>query len=65
MPSEANLTPHAAERVCREAAQKSFDEAAKSLGIDWAVGLDGKQIQRWAEAFGERMGGERDAAVVA
>jgi hypothetical protein len=63
LPSEANLTPHAAERVCREAAQKSFDEAAKSLGMDWAVGLDGKQIQRWAEAFGERMAGERDAEV--
>ena len=59
------MTPHAAERVCREAAQKSFDEAAKSLAIDWKVCWEGKQIQRWAEAFGDRMVRERDAAVLA
>jgi hypothetical protein len=51
--------------VCREAAQKSFDEAAKSLGMDWGVSWDGKQIQRWAEAFGERLVRERDAEVAA
>jgi hypothetical protein len=64
LPTEANLTPQAAERVCREAAQKSFDEAARSLQIDWAVDWDGKQIQRWAEAFGDRMVRERDAEVL-
>lgn len=61
---EADLTPRAAERVCREAAQKSFDEAARSLEIDWQASWDGKQIQRWAEAFGDRMVRERDAEVL-
>jgi hypothetical protein len=42
LPSEANLSPHAAERVCREAAGKSFDEAAKSLKRDWRRSFDGK-----------------------
>ena len=51
-----NLSPHAAERVCREAAQKSFDDSARSLAIDWQrQTLDGKQVQRWAEALGTRM----------
>lgn len=62
---EADLTPAAAERLCREAAQKSFDEAARSLEIDWGVSWDGKQIQRWMEAFGDRMVRERDAEVLA
>src|SRR5436305_1604021 len=52
LPAEANLSPHAAERVCRESAQKAFDEAAKSLNIDWNQTLDGKQLQRWSEALG-------------
>ena len=60
LPSEANLSPHAAERICREAAQKAFDEAAKSLNIDWKETLDGKQIQRWSEALGRGMVRERD-----
>jgi hypothetical protein len=64
LPTEANLTPRAAERVCREAAQKSFDEASRSLQIDWQVNWDGKQVQRWAEAFGDRMVRERDAEVL-
>jgi hypothetical protein len=51
--------------VCREAAQKSFDEAARSLNRDWHTDLDGKQVQRWAEAFGGRAARERDAEVVA
>lgn len=50
----------AAERVCREAAQKSFAESARSLNCDWGTSLDGKQIQRWSEAIGERMVGLRD-----
>ena len=60
LPAEANLSPHAAERVCRESAGKSFDEAAKSLNRDWHRGLDGKQIQRWSEALGRGMVRSRD-----
>lgn len=60
LPAEASLSPHAAERVCREAAQKSFDEAAKSLNIDWKTTWDGKQIQRWSEALGTGMVKRRD-----
>ena len=64
MPAEAELTPHAAERICREAAQKSFEESARSLNLDWKTSLDGKQIQRWAEAFGESAVRDRDAEVL-
>jgi len=60
LPAEANLSPRAAERVCREAAQRTFDEAAKSLNLDWETTLDGKQVQRWAEALGRGMVKERD-----
>ena len=60
MPAEANLSPHAAERICREATQKSFDEGAKSLSIDWKTHFDGKQIQRWSEALGRGMVVMRD-----
>lgn len=60
LPPEANLSPHAAERLCREAAQKAFDEAARSLSIDWKTRLDGKQIQRWSEALGRAMVIARD-----
>lgn len=60
LPAEANLSPHAAERVCREAASKSFDEAAKSLNIDWKGSWDGKQIQRWGEALGRGLVRQRD-----
>ena len=55
-----NLSPCAAERVCREAAQKSFDESAKSLNIDWKGNWDGKQIQRWSEVLGRGMVIQRD-----
>ena len=58
--AEANLSPHAAERISREAAQKAFDEAAKSLNIDWKTDWDGKQIQRWSEALGRGMVAGRD-----
>ena len=60
MPSEANLSPRAAERVCRESTQKAFDEAARSLNLDWKLTLDGKQLQRWSEALGRSMVVERD-----
>ena len=65
LPVEASLTPRALERVSREAAVKSFDEAAKSLNMDWGMSWDGKQIQRWAEAIGDRMVREREAEVSA
>ena len=42
----------AAERLAREAAQQTFDPAARSLGMDWNTQLDGKQVQRWSEALG-------------
>ncbi len=64
MPAEAELSPHAAERVCREAAQKSFDESARSLNLDWKTDLDGKQVQRWAEAIGAAAVARRDAEVL-
>jgi hypothetical protein len=60
LPSEANLTPHAAERVCREATIKSFDEAARSVNRDWGTDLDGKQVQRWSAALGRAMVRQRD-----
>ena len=60
MPGEANLSPHAAERIGREAAGKSFDEAARSLNLDWKGSWDGKQIQRWSEALGRGMVRQRD-----
>lgn len=60
LPAEANLSPHAAERVCREAAYKAFDEAAKSLNLDWRTPFDGKQIQRWSQALGRGMVAGRD-----
>jgi hypothetical protein len=41
--------------VAREAATQSFDNAARALNIDWAMSLDGKQIQRWGEALGRTL----------
>jgi len=64
LPAEANLTPRAAERVAREAAVQSFDNAARALRIDWCMAaLDGKQVQRWAEAAGDALVRRRDAEV--
>jgi hypothetical protein len=60
LPSEASLSPIAAERVCREAAQKPFDQAAKSLNIDWKQNWDRKQIQRWSESLGRSWVQQRD-----
>jgi hypothetical protein len=55
MPTEAELTPRAAARVNREAATQTFDQAARAINIDWGTSLDGKQIQRWSEAFGQTL----------
>lgn len=59
------LTPKAAERLGREAAEKAFDPAARSLNYDWATTLDGKQVQRWAEALGKSVAAGRDAEAAA
>jgi hypothetical protein len=60
LPSEAPLTPHAAERVSREAAQKSFDEGARSINRDFKTNWDGKQIERWSQKLGEALVRQRD-----
>jgi hypothetical protein len=41
----------------------SFDQAALALNEDWGTHLDGKQIQRWAEAIGRTVVSARDAEV--
>ena len=42
MPVEVNLSPKAAEKVARESAVQSFDNAARSIAIDWCLSaLDG------------------------
>ena len=64
MPAEANLTPKAAERMGREAAVQSFDNAARAIAADWGLeALDGKQVQRWAEALGASLVRRRDREV--
>ena len=58
------LTPRAAERVSREGACQSFENAARALAIDWNLdSLDGKQVQRWAEALGQSLVRKRDREV--
>ena len=52
LPAEAPLTSRAGRRVARDSALHSFDQAALALNEDWGTHLDGKQIQRWAEAMG-------------
>jgi len=64
LPAEAELTPRAAERVAREAASQSFDNAARALVLDWGIeSLDGKQVQRWGEALGAALVRRRDREV--
>jgi hypothetical protein len=41
----------------------SFDQAALALNEDWETRLDGKQVQRWAEALGAVVRGAREAEV--
>lgn len=65
LPSEALLTPRAAERVARESAIQTPDKAAEALSRDWDMQLDGRQIDRWAKRFGSRLEAERDAEVAA
>jgi hypothetical protein len=61
LPAEVPLTPRAAERLSREAAEKAFAPAARSLNRDWDTTLDGKQVQRWAEALGRTVVAQRNA----
>jgi hypothetical protein len=61
--AEVPLTPRAARRVAREGALHSFDQAALALNEDWDTHLDGKQVQRWAEALGTVIRIARDAEV--
>jgi hypothetical protein len=63
LPAEVPLTPRAARRVAREGALHAFDQAALALNEDWGTALDGKQVQRWAEALGEVVRAARDAEV--
>jgi hypothetical protein len=63
--AEADLSPRAAERICREAAREAFAESAKSINIDWQTELDGKQIERWSQALGRGIVRDRDRATVA
>ena len=65
LPSEAALTPKAAERIAREATTQTPDKAAEALKQDWGISWDGRQIDRWAQHFGTRMRAERDAEVAA
>lgn len=63
LPAEVPLTPRAARRVAREGALHSFDQAAQAINEDWGTDLDGKQIQRWSEAIGQRLTVAREAEV--
>ncbi len=51
--------------MAREGALHAFDPAALALNEDWGTHLDGKQVQRWAEALGEVVRAARDAEVAA
>jgi len=60
LPADVALTPQALRRVSREAASQTFDLAAAALNEDWGANLDGKQVQRWAQAVGRRLVQERN-----
>lgn len=55
------LTPKAAERAAREAAQKSFELSARSLSIDWAREVHPEQLRRWGEAMGSALDRRRQS----
>lgn len=65
LPTEGDLSPKAAQRVAREAVNQPFHKVAQALGEDWGVDWDGKQIQRWVQAMGERLLGQQQAEVEA
>lgn len=55
-----HLTPQAAERASREAAQLPFDTAAGNVNADWGTTYDGKQLQRWGEHYGRQVAAEQE-----
>lgn len=59
MVSGVPLTPLAAERLAREAAQHGFAPAARSLSIDWHTTLAAAQVERWSEALGDALVNKR------
>jgi hypothetical protein len=63
MPTEGELSPHAMQRVCVEAATVCFDVAARKINMSWNTTLDSKQIQRWSERVGDRLVDEREQAL--
>ena len=65
MSVEAPSTPHALERLAREACLQPYDKAASALNADWKTAWDGKHIQRWAQRLGLRLEAERDAELTA
>lgn len=69
LPACVPLTPLAAERVAREAAEHAFGQSARSISLDWHLPpeepLDGKQIERWAERLGQDVVDQRQAEVEA
>jgi hypothetical protein len=46
--------------VSREAAQLPFDVAARSVNADWGTSYDGKQLQRWAEHYGDEVATDQE-----
>ena len=63
MPTEGAISPHAALRICTEAATVTFKTAARKVNQDWGTRLDAKQIQRWSEHTGDRLVDEREHAL--
>lgn len=63
LPTEGDLSPHAALRVCTEVANVCFKTAARKINQDWGTHLEARQIQRWSERIGQRLVGERDHAL--
>ena len=51
--------------MARETATQTFDKAADAINEDWGATFDGKQLERWACKFGERLAAERDRDVAA
>jgi hypothetical protein len=54
------LTPQAAQRVSRDAAQLPFDAAARGVNADWGTCYDGKQMQRWGEHYGAKVARDQE-----
>jgi len=47
--------------VAREAVTQPYAKAAAALNEDWGTALDGKQVERWATATGDRLLAEQAA----